>query len=585
MLLALATWKSMIWGEYLDYRFYDLMLEKQPIKKSSSHVVIIGIDNKALDTFEEPLVFWHGYFAEAINAAQKGGAKALGIDLIQAYAAEKLVPKIDLKFSRSLRKATRAGMPVILGYRISSNSFTPHLKFKFSATDMGYLNIRGSQDSAVRKQQLYSTNQKQDKKYALAAQMIRLSYPKDYDDLPKEINIDYRLTPPKIISLATVVQLYQQNNIKELTTLFKDKQVLIGSVTAKLPDKPVVPWAQDQDAEKRIYGVLIHAYVIETLLHGDLFKSCSTLQIGLIWFFVSLISACLFIYFSPTKAIILQSLFTFFMGLLIWFAFSQYWLLPNSLIISSLTIPALYSGLYKYAIEFIQFKALKGHFQSYVNPQVMKEILANPSTISVSGKKTKCTIMFTDIRGFTTLSEHLEPEQIVKGLNHYFSEMTQAVKSQNGYLNRYLGDGILAIYGAPVELPQYGAMAAIKSGFEMLERLEKINQQQIFPQVDCLKIGIGIHTGNVIVGNIGCEEKMDYSVIGDTVNLASRIESETKSHKTDLLISYNTYQLVKNQVEVRFVIEKQVKGRAEPVKLYQIIKIIDDENERENDEQ
>jgi len=573
MLLALVAWKGMRSGEYLDYRFHDFMLEQPQLKTIlPSHVVVISIDNKALEAFPEPLVFWHGHFAKAITAAQKGGAKALGMDLIQAYAAKKLVPKIDLQFSRSLRKAGRAGMPVILGYRIATDGFTPHLKFKLSATDMGYLNILRDKDSAVRQQRLYSTNAKQDKKYSLAAQVVKLST-QGFNDLPQEIIIDYRLAPPKVISLFEVIELAKQNNIAELTALFKDKYVLIGSTSAKLPDKPVVAWARNQDAEKRIHGVFIHAYAIETLLKKDFFQTPSLLQNSLIWLLVSFITAGLFINFSPTKAIGFHSLFVLLTIVLIWVAFLQYWIISASLLMMCLTIPALYSGLYKYASEFIQFSALKKHFKSYVNKEVMQEILANPGEIAVTGKKVKCTIMFTDIRGFTTLSEHLEPEEVVAGLNAYFSEMTQAVKSQNGYLNRYLGDGILAIYGAPVELEEYGAMAAIKSGFEMLERLDKLNQQRIFPKVDCLKIGIGIHTGDVTVGNIGCAEKMDYSVIGDTVNLASRIESETKFHKTNLLISYHTYQIVKQQVDVRFIIEAQVKGRAEPVKLYEVIKI------------
>ncbi len=571
--LTFLAWQAKSWTEYFNHYLYDFLLAHQPIQTlPPSQVVIIGIDNASLDVFPEPIVFWHGYFAEVINAAKQAGAKALGIDLIQTYAAKKLVPKIDLAFSRSLRKADRAGMPVILGYRIATESFTPHLRFKLSATDMGYLNIKASADGAVRQQLLYTSNQKKEKKYSLAAQVVKLST-EGFNELPKKIFIDYRFAMPQVISLSQVIHLYQTQQIDKLKTIFKDKYVLIGSVTAKLPDKPVVPWARHQDHEGRIHGVFIHAYIIETLLNKNHLKQLSKIQTWVLGLMIALVSAYLFIQLSPMQAIIYQSIFTLIIMGISWFAFQFYWVLPFSLIFAALLIPALFSGSYKYATEFIQFNALKTHFKSYVNKEVMQEILANPGEIAISGKKVKCTIMFTDIRGFTTLSEDLTPEEVVTGLNAYFSEMSQAVKNYNGYLNRYLGDGILAIYGAPVELENYGALAAVQSGLEMLERLEQLNQQQIFPRIAKLQIGIGIHTGDVTVGNIGCKEKMDYSVIGDTVNLASRIESETKYHKSDLLISYNTYQLIKQQVEVKFVVETQVKGRVKPVKLYQVIAI------------
>jgi adenylate cyclase len=148
--------------------------------------------------------------------------------------------------------------------------------------------------------------------------------------------------------------------------------------------------------------------------------------------------------------------------------------------------------------------------------------------------------------------------------------MTQTVIRHGGYLNRYLGDGILAIFGAPNPLPEDGARAAADAALEMLAALDELNHSELFPGVDAIHIGIGIHTGEAIVGNLGCAEKMDYSIIGDTVNLASRIESETKRYGTPILLSEDTMESLGPGYDAEFVDAVQVKGREQQVRLFRL---------------
>ena len=170
-------------------------------------------------------------------------------------------------------------------------------------------------------------------------------------------------------------------------------------------------------------------------------------------------------------------------------------------------------------------------FRSYVNPHVLQQILDDPKSALFEGRRVTVSVMFTDIRNFSTLSEALDPQQVVSGLNRYLAEMTEAVIKVNGYMNRFVGDGILAIFGAPNPLSDDGAWGAVQCGLEMLDRLQRLNVSEIFPGIPEIRIGIGIHTGEAIVGNIGCHQKMDYAITGDTPNLASHIEGMTKVYK------------------------------------------------------
>jgi adenylate cyclase len=200
----------------------------------------------------------------------------------------------------------------------------------------------------------------------------------------------------------------------------------------------------------------------------------------------------------------------------------------------------------------------------------MKEILEHPDSVNFEGGLVNVSIMFADIRNFTTMSERLKPSEVVMGLNKYLSEMSNAIISVDGYVNRYVGDGIVAFFGAPNKLPMNGSLAAVKGGLEMLKRLEELNKSEIFPGMEKIKIGIGIHTGEAIVGNIGSFEKMDYSIIGDAANLASRVEGLTKTYNVSLLISGSTYEPIKHHIDAEYVACVKVKGREQDVEIYKV---------------
>jgi adenylate cyclase len=190
--------------------------------------------------------------------------------------------------------------------------------------------------------------------------------------------------------------------------------------------------------------------------------------------------------------------------------------------------------------------------------------------VVLGGESLKVTILFTDIRSFTSISERMDPQQLVGLLNEYFSEMVGIVMQEDGVVDKYIGDAIMAVFGAPVPKPE-DAVNAVRAAVRMRQALQDLNRRLEARGVPTLRTGIGIHTGEVVAGNIGSEKRMEYTVIGDAVNLASRLESNTKELGVNVLISEDTYQLTKHVVEARAVREITVKGRKQPVMTYEVL--------------
>ncbi len=210
---------------------------------------------------------------------------------------------------------------------------------------------------------------------------------------------------------------------------------------------------------------------------------------------------------------------------------------------------------------------VKETFGRYVSRPVMDEILKG--RVALGGERRVATVLFSDIRNFASLSEDIAPEYVVLFLNRYLDAMVDVLVSQGATIDKFIGDAIVAIFNVPVSQEDH-ALRAVKAGLEMLDRLGNINRERKKAGDPLLSIGIGIHTGEVLAGNIGSAKKMEYTVIGDTVNTASRIEQLNKRFDTRLLISSKTYGLVSTDVQARKIEPVEVKGRRRPVVVFEV---------------
>jgi class 3 adenylate cyclase len=213
---------------------------------------------------------------------------------------------------------------------------------------------------------------------------------------------------------------------------------------------------------------------------------------------------------------------------------------------------------------------IKDTFSRYVTKQVAERILNDIDSINLEGEWRKVTVMFSDIRDFTSLSEKLHPKQVVEVLNMYFDKMIDVIFKYEGILDKFIGDSILALWGAPIEQKDQ-EWRAVRTGIEMFQQLRILNRELKFNGYPPLRMGIGINTGGVIAGNIGSIKKMEYTVIGDNVNVAQRIESYTKNIPDGcLLISHSTYMPIASRIKVERLTPIVVKGRKAPIQVYNV---------------
>jgi len=231
-----------------------------------------------------------------------------------------------------------------------------------------------------------------------------------------------------------------------------------------------------------------------------------------------------------------------------------------------------YNQIKEYAYKSVLAKnseeRIRHIFQKYVPAEIIDEVLRTKGEQLLVGKKQVATILFSDIRSFTTISEKLSAEELVKSLNTYFNIMVNVIIEHKGTIDKFIGDAIMAIFGAPVK-HEDDPLEAVLTGLNMIKNLHSFNKKQIALNRPPFKIGVGINTGEVVVGNIGSTQKLDYTCIGDAVNLASRLEGLTKMYGIPIIISQFTYEETKTQIDARELDSVRVKGKLKPVKIYQ----------------
>ncbi len=350
--------------------------------------------------------------------------------------------------------------------------------------------------------------------------------------------------------------------------LLRDRVVLIGNTAKGIGDLRVTPYGT------LFPGVEIRANIIENLIAGDFLQRPE-------W--MALVDIAALVLIGLVLTWLLPRLGVSGGGVLAAGVAAGYVLLADYLFIAeglwlNVVTPVLLAGLLFvsttlvfYFFAFSEKRTLKRAFQHYVPPAVVEGIVADPGQLRLGGEKRELTVLFSDIRGFTTLSEAMEPEALVTLMNEYFTAMTDCVFEQRGSLDKYIGDAVMAVFGAPVAQERH-ALHACRAALAMLASLEELQkgwQVRGLPRID---IGVGINTGPMIVGNMGSASRFNYTVVGDSVNLASRIESLNKQYGTRILLSETTYALVRDEFPgLREVDQVRVRGREQPVRLYELV--------------
>lgn len=346
----------------------------------------------------------------------------------------------------------------------------------------------------------------------------------------------------------------------------KDKIVLVAAyaVTGVATDEKKSPYGP-------AFGIEHHANAINTILTQDFLYKLTDMQNIIIFLVIAIFLGLAIPRMSIGVSLTSTILF------LIAYTVGSYMLFEYKSIITAMATPAIQTVLtytlivtYRVVNEQQEKKYIRQTFSKFVSASVVDELLKDPSKVKLGGEKKILTVLFSDIRGFTSISEQLTPEELVEHLNIYLQAMTDIVIDTEGTLDKYIGDAIMAFWGAPIEIENH-ALKSCQAALRMMDKMAEINKVWEQEKKPVLDIGIGINSGDMVVGCMGSSSRMDYTLMGDNVNLGSRLEGTNKVYGTNIIISDFTYQYVKDQVIVRELDLIRVKGKALPVKIYELM--------------
>ncbi|MCT7521433.1 adenylate/guanylate cyclase domain-containing protein [Aliarcobacter cryaerophilus] len=345
------------------------------------------------------------------------------------------------------------------------------------------------------------------------------------------------------------------------------KIALLGTSATGLYDLRATPY------ENVFPGVEVHANVIDNILQGDFIQKASYLDgVNIVSIFVLVF----FVFFLVSVTPFLLKPFIFILFFSIYVVFSYHALFSYGLVLniifplSSIILAFVFSIIIDFFYNIKQEKAIKNKFASKVSKSVMEDILKNIDNNEFSAKNKEITIFFSDIRGFTQVSEQLKAKELIEYLNAYMEPMSSIIIKNQGTIDKFIGDAIMAYWNAPLDVENHADMA-VKASLEQLEALNELNRKFEKDKLPTIDIGIGLNSGEVIVGEMGSSLRSDYTVIGDAINLGSRVESLCKYYGSKLNITNFTKDKLKEKYIFRFLDFVRVKGKNQPVEIWQVI--------------
>ncbi|MEN0057702.1 MAG: adenylate/guanylate cyclase domain-containing protein [Bdellovibrio sp.] len=347
----------------------------------------------------------------------------------------------------------------------------------------------------------------------------------------------------------------------------KDRILLIGATATGVYDLRVTPF------EKNFPGPEIHAQALAQLYEQQFLRPWEREAQIMPWIILllGLLLSVLLTWTGAVSGLLISGLALILIEVVDFVLFLKMQMLLSVLLpLFLLIVLNFVIQTFKYLTEEKKKKELKTTFAKYVSPAIVDEVLKAPENLELGGRKQRMTVFFSDVRGFTTLSETLDPQKLSEVLNRYLTPMTEIVFHNKGTLDKYMGDAVMAFFGAPIPYENH-AQEACRTALQSLRKLEQLRaefQKEGLPPLD---MGIGINTGEMSVGNMGSRIVRNYTVMGDAVNLGSRLEGINKEYGTRVIISEFTYEDVKDRFVCREIDKVKVKGKNKPVRIYELI--------------
>ena len=582
----------------LDYRFL-----KRGAEQPDDRIVIVGIDQRSLQKIEDPMVFWRPHFAKVIEEISGYGAKSIGLDFVLPIPLTKRVDGLDHDgiLANALTMSNIVVLTETFKYEKDDDCYIfekPIPRFRFAANPnyVGFVNLTNDLDNIVRRQTLFVKDCKGRGHISFGLAVFAKFLDKLGENKEEiiakenEVELDGNIIPInkygemiinfagpsgtfKRISFYDIWKKENDHTVEYYKNIFKDKIVLIGTTNFLHQDFKPTPFFNSNDYSKirSTYGIEIWANIINTILNKKYITRLPCWNVLIIILFIGILIGFMSIHLS-----IIKSLTFVFILVVAYFFICIYFFINNNLwidiIAPSITIPftSAIAFTYKYFIENKQKIVIKNLFQHYLQSSVVNELLQNPEKVKLGGTKKELTIFFSDIEGFSTIAESVQPEQLLKMINQYYAEISNVILKYKGTIDQYAGDAIMAFFGAPLDQKNHAELAcctAIETQ-EHLKDLRKIFMNKGYPPIN---IRIGINTGSVIVGNVGGEYRFHYTVLGNHVNITARLEAANKLYNTNIIISEQSYGFVKDSFVTRELDFIRVKGLKMPVRVYELL--------------
>jgi adenylate cyclase len=593
------------WLDVMDYTYYDLWHILLGRRAEPKHVVIVAVDNQTLLQHQnEPLVFWGPHFARVIENTRKAGARIIGVDYLFTISSESWLKNLELPGTDRSRtydipmRAQLASGQVVLIATLAENHqgnhqiLLPISDYLFSLPggpmDVGLVNFYTDKDGMVRRFSPIFFDDGTIPNLTFATLLaVRASgldptsetWPLGRWEVPNRIHpypIGF-VGPPGTIPRLSFSRLLDppSESDREIQRL-KDKVVIIAAEHVGHQDIHLTPYAHGfLGFEGRMMsGAELHANIVETLFSGRFPQSVPN-ALRLIYLAgVLIIGTAAFFRWHPLRGLGMGLLLGLICTLLAFLLFRINWILPVTSIYLSLMISYLGTLGLRLTGEERERTRLRQMFGKYVSDEVVEKLLTKGLRPRLEGESLLVTILFSDIRNFTTTSEKLNAHQVVEMLNAFFGRICEPILNESGTVDKFIGDSIMAVFGSPVPYKDH-ARRALRAALAMKEEVSEFRSwmHQHFAGMNLpeFAIGIGIHTGEVVIGSIGSPKRMEFTAIGDTVNLASRLESLTKELNWVIVASNATINAAGPGVVTGRRENVLVKGREGYVEILEVI--------------
>lgn len=554
------------WVEPGDHAILDAQfrfLRAHALRPIKNEVVIVGIDDETTRLLREPLTLWHRHLQKFLQAAAGSGAAVVGLDVVLPDRSfDTIVPGYDRALLAGIVFARRTS-PVVLALTVDPHGETRQIYPAFVAAagpdGTGYALLPVDGDGVVRRF---------DERLAIGGNAVPTLAGQIARHLGRDVGhgvIDYAVGNAfDYVPLHSVLEWYDAGDSRRLEASFNGKVILLGGVF-RFEDRLVAPvnllgW----DAlAVNAPGVVLHGQALRNLLNDGLIGQVPAwaaavlcLLMAMSWLIAGNLPIAAGAVLVGSAALVAAS--TWLLG--------RGWYLPLAATLLSLTAAVGARVLYETSLKLGERRRLRRAFGAYVSPRIMDDILRSKPPPGLGGERYRLCVLFADIRGFTQRSETLAPEAVVDLLNRYFSAVTTSIHGAGGTVDKFMGDGIMAFFGAPQRLDN-PCVPALRAARDMLDGVSRLNMELARHGESPISIGIGLHAGDAVVGNIGSGARHNYTAIGDTVNVASRLERLTIEVNYPLVCSVAVFDMLEDRNGFVKLGAKPIRGH-HPVEIF-----------------